>query len=136
MAKHCKLDEFHYGSPPSERPHGAQHLLKQVLPHHKPPTGSMSPVNHHNEKLPTDEFLEVQPDTPLPIDAMHDTFDAQPTSAVAARLLADQQHQAILHLDTSPDMYSQPITLQIPINRLPTLGFITHMDTTTGQCFL
>jgi hypothetical protein len=90
----------------------------------------MSPVNHHNEELPTDEFLEVQSDTPLPIDAMHETLDAQPTFAVAARLLADQQHQAILHLDTSPDMYSQPITLQIPINRLPTLGFITHMDTT------
>ncbi|KAI2502314.1 hypothetical protein MHU86_12118 [Fragilaria crotonensis] len=130
-ARHCKLDEFHYGSPPSERPHGAQHLLSQVLPRYNP----LSPPLDNPKDMPLDEF-EPHSDIPLPIDAIHETLDAQPTTAVAAQLLAHQQHQAILHLDMSKDMYGKPITLTIPINRLPTLGFIVHMDTTTGQLFI
>jgi hypothetical protein len=56
--------------------------------------------------------------------------------AVAAQLLTHQQHQEILHLDTSPDIYSQPITITLPINCLLTLGFILHMDTATEQSLL
>ena len=34
----------------------------------------------------------------------------------------------------SPDIsYGTPVTLMIPLNCFPTLGFIVHMDDTTGQ---
>ena len=127
-ARHCRIDEFHYGTPNEERPNGAQQLLEAVFP-------TTTPNAQVQECIA--ETFEEQPYLPVPLDAIElAKEDDTPKTAATAVLLGDTQTQEILHLQTDSSMYGPPTTLCIPINRLPTLGLLLKEDTDTGQVFV
>ena len=126
-AQHCVLDEFHYGTPASLCPAGAQTLLDKVLLHHKPAADGPPEVDK-----PFSDFL-VQPLTalndvvPVPLDTVDPTAllpASSSPSAATAQLLAQMHQQEFLHMKITCDMYNSPTILLIAINRLPTLGII------------
>ena len=128
-ARHCRIDEFHYGTPSEARPSGAQQLLEAVFPNTIPGDAS--------EKDRIEEFFEESPDIqPVPLDEIALSQEDTPVTAAAATLLGETQTQEILHLDTDSLMYGPPTTLRIPLNRLPTLGLLLREDSDTGQVFV
>ena len=128
-ARHCRIDEFHCGTPTAERPNGAQHVLEAVFPTTAPHD---APVQDCIE-----DTFEEQPHIPVPLDAIELVLDDDsPVTAAAATLLGDTQTQEILHLQTDQSMYGPSTTLRIPLNRLPTLGLLLTEDADTGQVFV
>ena len=132
IARHCALDEFHYGAQRSERPHGAQTLLDTILPAHKPPADS------DVETFTRDAVYQDMADAiQAPLDAMppydHDIKQHSVNThhtATAAQLLGEESQQEIIHLTSSTDMYMEPTVINIPLNNLPTLGLLTRTDDT------
>ena len=129
IARHCAVDEFHYSTPSSERPHGAQTLLDKVLPNPTPPadTSHLSTGDYTEEA----QALHTSLDTlPLYTQDVRQGYEAESSiTAVAAQLLCEEHQQEILHLHSSTDMYSEPTILRIPpMNNLPTLGLLTRTD--------
>ena len=49
-------------------------------------------------------------------------------TAAAAQLLGEVSQQEIINLQTSTDIYATPTVLRIPMNNIPTLGFLTRTD--------
>ena len=72
---------------------------------------------------------------PLALDSVADTSEHTVT-ATAAQLLTDADQNEILHLNISFDMYANPTVVNIPINRLPTLGLILSETPMTNQVFV
>jgi ribosomal protein S12 len=129
-ARHCQVDEFHYyGTLSSERPTGAQELLDAVFPT-TAPNGQVIDCE--------DALFEERPDIPVPLDAIELSMEEEqpPVTAAAAVLLGRIQTEEILHLATDSSVYGPPMTLRIPLNRLPTLGILLKDDTETGQVFV
>ena len=136
LARHCAVDEFHYSTPASQRPHGAQTLLDSVLPSHKPPADA-----HADPTAATpDTYQDMNNAIHTPMDTLPpyvcDERGDSPTIATAAQLLCEEGQQEILHLDSSTDMYSEPTEVIIPMNNLPTLGLLTTTDGTTNKVYV
>ena len=126
-ARHCRIDEFHYGTALVDRPNGAQQLLEAVLP-------TLQPREEMEDCM--DDFFQELPEHPVPLDAIELESEVEVVTAAAAALIGETQSQEILHLDTDPSMYGSPTTLKIPMNRLPTLGLLLKEDMETGQIFV
>ena len=123
LARHCTIDEFHFGS--KTRPPFAQNVIDLISPN-KTPIGGTA----------TQEIIRLD-DIDGTIPALHDlcsTYDRPlHNTAVAAMTYASmtpqqQQQEAIIHMEESQSLYTNPITIRININRLPTLGIILYDD--------
>ena len=139
LARHCVLDEFHFGSEYSARPPGATQVLQTLLP--TLTTANRLPSSSSNiivEDLPstttgptmqTDILTRDQRCIPLPT---HEATIAKHTAAVTtlfANLTPTQQLlEEIANLQTSETIYTTPTRLTLPLNRLPTLGLILIDD--------
>ena len=139
LARHCAVDEFHYSTPTSARPHGAQALLDTVLPMHTPPADkekdTLAPCGAYQDM--DNNALHTPLDTlpPSATDIRRESAHTHHT-ATAAQLLGEERQQEILHLDSSTDMYSEPTVIVIPMNNLPTLGILTHTDDATSAVYV
>ena len=123
LARHCTIDEFHFGS--KTRPPFAQNVIDRLSPN-KTSLGNTS----------TKDIIHLH-DIDGIIPALHDLLPdynrPQHNTAVAAttysRMTAPQQQQEeIVHMEESQSIYTNPVTVQLAINRLPTLGFILQDD--------
>ena len=123
LARHCTIDEFHFGS--KTRPPFAQNVIDLLSPNKNPIGGTA-----------TQETIRLD-DIEGTIPALHDllpTYDRpQHNTAVAAKTYASmtaiqQQQEAIIHMEESQSVYTNPTTVQLPLNRLPTLGIILYDD--------
>ena len=138
LARHCAVDEFHYGS--TNRPPGAQKLLEICLPTAQKSGGSLHPQEATVEEYITDTTGQV----PI-LDTVQPDMDAREDPplvlAAAAKLYAtmDQEERRtaeILHMEWSPQPYCAPVTVDLKMNRLPTLGLHVTADADTGLLYL
>ena len=119
-ARHCAMDEFHYGTPQENHHLGAQPLLDRVIPNHTLP--SDKPLDTTEMDIP--ELIDTIVELPPPaLDTVTD-HNEHTITANAAQLLTAEDQEEILHLDASFDMYAAPTILTLPINHLPTLDLI------------
>ena len=142
IARHCAVDEFHYSSPVSQRPHGAQILMEKVFPRtHIPPSDILpSQPLSPSEVTYTDspQALPIPMDTlpPYPQDARRESEDSNITATAAQLLGEGESQQEIPHLHSSTDVYTEPTVLRIPMNNLPTLGLQTRTDEITNAVYV
>ena len=128
--RHCKMDKFHYATPAAQHPEGAQQILCKTLPHHVPPidkpqdTMEKTPLQHDLIKDTTPTICPALHECPHADDGHHHS----PVTAAAAQLLSEAQQNEIIHLIPSPGSYGTPITIKIPIKRLPILGINLQED--------
>ena len=130
VARHCTIDEFHYGSKPEDRPLMANDFIRRIT----------------LEPTPADDFAEVP--TRLPGDIRDlSTFNpdpeerrpATPTTAAAATLYsqltpAAQNAELVLNLTVSCNGFAKPVhQLTVKLNQHPTLGFILRDSTKTTE---
>ena len=136
MARHCSMDELHYGTKPLLSPPMANAIIQQTLP---PRVAST---------LPEDTLLRTDDTAPLltELDTMHpascDLRDSTLTTAVAAAMYTSipeqkRQMERVLALESTTHSFGPPIRIVLPMNQLPTLGLIlqdTQTTTTVVGC--
>ena len=130
LARHCVVDEFHFGSEYSARPPGATHVLQTLLPTLagttcRPPSSAtpnmVEEISPHTVPMQTDIMTQDQRCTQLPTAtiAMHSTAAVPPFADWSH---AQQILEEIAHLQISETIYTTPTHITLPMNRLPTLG--------------
>ena len=124
VARHCTMDELHYTSPVSKRPPMMHEIIQRVLP-------DQPPAISNDENV-----LMAVPDPGLHLRALDKLDPAttehrqrEPQVAMAATMYNQltqvaQQAEAILAMAFSLTSYGPPITVDLPMNQLPTLGII------------
>ena len=122
IARHCSMDELHYGTKSLHRPPMANAIIQHTLP------TSLAPP-------PDDTWLQRDDTTPLlsDLDTMHpsssDLRESGPITAVAAIMFSSieeqkQQLERVLALESTTNGFGPPIRIAFPMNQLPTLGLI------------
>ena len=142
VARHCVLDEFHYSTPRAARPLGAQQLLNRVLPNHIPPADKVNmdkvPADHASDD---DQHIALD-EAPPELHAVSDNHiirqneEEAPITAAAAQLLGEEHQQALIHMESTTDMYASPVIVRLPMNNLATLGLIVRNDTATSKLYV
>ena len=133
VARHCSIDELHYGTDPIYRPPMASTIIKNTLP-----TSVIPPAD--------DTWLQAADSTSLlgELDQMDpnscELCQSPPQTVVAAVMFTStseqkRQFDRVLALDSSTDSYGPPIWISLPMNRLPTLGLVLQ-DTPTNMNML
>ena len=112
-ARHCAMDEFHYGTPSAQRPDGAQALLDRLIPNHVPPSDKPAP-DQYQEQDPhhlTDLIDTSISLPPLALDSVTDTTEHTIT-ANAAQVLNDTANNTEPDDDESslPDLIDTRVT--------------------------
>ena len=112
--------------------------LHELMYHISPPNDddedqAVSPVIIQHASASTVLPPKAPPRQQSQEEVQHSTRDT--LTGTAAKLLTDADHDEILHMDISFDMYAAPTVIMVPINRLPTLGLILAESPTTSQFF-
>ena len=126
VARHCTLDEFHYGSKPADRPLMANELIRRLTMEVPTP-------------LPGDirDLSRFNPDS-------EEQRNSTSYTAAAATLYSQMTPKAreaelVLCLTMSCNAFTKPVQLTLRLNQHPTLGFILRnsskaMETTILDC--
>ena len=111
-ARHCVMDEFHYGTPHAQRPEGAQALLDRLLRTHTPPIDKPADPDPIADEPPFPEFVDTSLRIPpLALDSVTDTTEHNIT-ANAAQIWTELVHTDAPDVDdhSLPDLIDTRIT--------------------------
>ena len=124
VARHCTMDELHYGSSPLTRPPMANTIIDTYLSRHQPAEPDHGLLVHDNSPgLHLQDLDKVQR---IPDTQRHEEF---PQTATAATLYAqmtarDQQQERTLRVEYTTDNFLPPVSIHLPMNLHPTLGLL------------
>jgi hypothetical protein len=131
VARHCVMDELHYGTPLRQRPPMATTIINRYLPP-QPPSDDM-------DFLVQDATLgihlrDLDKVNPAPWELRQ---DVPPTTALAATLFVQmtpqrQQQERILSSEPATVDFLPPSHIHLPMNLHPTLGVLL-MDSSTQE---
>ena len=130
-ARHCAMDEFHYGTRHANRPTGAQSLLDKIIPNHTPPIDKSADTLD----LTLPELIDTTDITPpLALDTVTDTAEHTITANAAQLLTGDDSLAEDSDIDDStlPDLIDTRLpSAETPMNKLSPL---TNPSTLLPSC--
>jgi hypothetical protein len=131
-ATHKRMDEFHYGNPPEQRPKMATHMIDIAA-------DDKTKTQDYGKPISLDEFTDLE-DMPLQPAAaaaklddsnITDTDDSDQAIVTALYEPADGYHSSeVLNIEMSLDIFGPSTTEDLKIDPThPTLGFEFHTPT-------